>query len=146
MTIHATLAGRIGRDAETRQAGQTTATGFSVATDHGFGDRKQTLWVDCTLWGTRGERLASHLTKGSGVIVSGPLYTHEHNGKTYLKLDVREFEFAPTNSADRDQGGGSYGGGRTERQSYGEQSGGQRPGGYGQTSGGTGGGDDDIPF
>lgn len=128
MSIHATIAGRLGRDAETRQAGQSTATGFSIATDHGYGDRKQTLWVDCTLWGQRGERLAGHLTKGSGVIVSGPLYTHEHNGKTYLKLDVREFEFAP--GGKQDGGGRSYDTG-DRGQPYG---GGQR------------GGDDSIPF
>lgn len=133
MTIHATIAGRLGHDAETRNAGNTTATGFRVATDHGFGDRKQTLWVDCTIWGQRGERLASHLTKGSGVVVSGPLYTHEHNGKTYLKLDVREFEFAPGGKRD---GGSSSGGG-----SYGGSSG----GGYGSDEKG-GGDDDSIPF
>lgn len=139
MSIHATFAGRLGRDAETRNAGQTTATGFPVATDHGYGDRKQTLWVDCTLWGQRGERLAAHLTKGTGVVVSGELYTHEHNGKTYLKMDVRGFEFAPGGGSGESSGGGqrNHGGG-----SYGSGSGSSGGGGYG---GGQGVGHD-VPF
>ena len=86
-----TFKGRIGRDAVTRhtQAGKAV-TGFSLAVDIGWGDNKQTLWLDCSLWGDRGEKLAQHLVKGSQPTVSGELGTREHDGKTYVTLNVRE--------------------------------------------------------
>lgn len=86
-----TFKGRIGRDAVTRhtQAGKAV-TGFSLAVDIGWGDNKQTLWLDCSLWGDRGEKLAQHLVKGSQPTVSGEIGTREHDGKTYVTLNVRE--------------------------------------------------------
>lgn len=66
-----TISGRLGKDAVTRDAGDTTATGFSVAVDDGYGDKKKTLWFDCTMWGQRGEKLAPYLTKGTRVSVAG---------------------------------------------------------------------------
>ena len=82
---------RIGKDAVTRftHAGKAV-TGFSAAFDNGWGDRKQTVWLDCSVWGERGEKLAQYLTKGSLVLVEGDIGTREHDGKTYLTLDVRE--------------------------------------------------------
>lgn len=86
-----TIAGRIGKDAELRRTGGGKAVaGFSVAVDQRRGQEKTTMWVDCSLWGPRGEALVSHLTKGTPVAVAGELSTREHNGKTYLQLDVRE--------------------------------------------------------
>lgn len=83
--------GRVGRDAVTRhtQAGKAV-TGWSLAVDHGWGDNKQTVWLDCSLWGDRGERLAQYITKGSQLGVTGEIGTHEHDGKTYVTLNVRD--------------------------------------------------------
>ena len=46
-----TVAGRLGRDAQykTTKAGRTMQ--FAVAADVGFGENKQTYWVDVTRWG-----------------------------------------------------------------------------------------------
>lgn len=82
---------RIGKDAVTRYTqGGKAVTGFSAAFDNGWGDHKQTVWLDCSIWGERGEKLAQYLTKGSLVLVEGDIGTREHDGKTYLTLDVRE--------------------------------------------------------
>lgn len=82
---------RLGKDAVTRQTnGGKSVTGFSAAFDNGWGDRKQTVWLDCSMWGDRGEKLAQYLTKGSQVVVEGDIGTREHDGKTYITLDVRE--------------------------------------------------------
>jgi single-strand DNA-binding protein len=82
---------RIGKDAVTRfTQGGKAVTGFSAAFDNGWGDKKQTVWLDCSLWGDRGEKLAPYLTKGSQIVVEGDIGTREHEGKTYLTLDVRE--------------------------------------------------------
>jgi single-strand DNA-binding protein len=86
-----TLAGNIGKSAELRTTnnGEKVA-GFSVAVDDGFGDKKRTLWFDCSIWGKRAETLAPMLVKGGKVCVSGDLSTREHDGKTYLTLRANE--------------------------------------------------------
>lgn len=83
--------GRVGKDALTRfTQGGEPVTGWSLAVDSGYGDKKQTLWLDCSLWGKRGEKVAEYITKGSQLGVSGELGTREHDGKTYLTLRVGE--------------------------------------------------------
>lgn len=83
--------GRVGKDAQTRfTQGGDPVTGWPLAVDSGYGDKKQTLWLDCSLWGKRGEKVAEYITKGSQIGVSGELGTREHDGKTYLTLKVGE--------------------------------------------------------
>ena len=85
------IAGGIGKDAVTRTTNDgDKVTGFSVGVSEGYGDKKKTLWFDCSWWGGRGEKLAQHLTKGSRVTVCGELSTREHEGKTYLTLRVAD--------------------------------------------------------
>ena len=86
-----TIAGNIGKDAETRRTqGGDAVTGWSLAVEERKGQDKRTLWFDCSLWGKRGEALAPYLTKGSRVAVSGDLSTREHDGKTYLTVKASE--------------------------------------------------------
>lgn len=84
-----TFSGNLGKDAQVRQVGGSTVANFSVAVKSGYGDKEQTNWVDCALWGKLAEsRLVDYLTKGQGVMVSGELGTREHDGKTYLTCRV----------------------------------------------------------
>jgi single-strand DNA-binding protein len=81
--------GRVGKDAVTRYSqGGKPVTGWSLAVDTGLGQNKTTIWLDCTLWGERGEKVAQYITKGSQVGVTGELGTREHDGKTYVTLRV----------------------------------------------------------
>lgn len=85
--------GRLGRDAETRYlpAG-TQVLEFSVAVDVGYGDKKNTIWTKCTLFGERGGRLAQYLTKGTQVAVSGEVNLREwqdRDGGKRSTLEVR---------------------------------------------------------
>ena len=83
--------GRIGRDAVTRYTqGGKAVTGWALAIDTGWGDNKQTTWFDCSLWGERGERVAEHIRKGDRLGVVGEIGTREHEGKTYVTLNVRD--------------------------------------------------------
>jgi single-strand DNA-binding protein len=86
-----TIAGGITRDAtmRTTQDGDKV-TGFSVAVSEGFGDKKRTLYFDCSIWGKRAETLAPMLVKGGKVCVSGDFSTRDHDGKTYLTLRANE--------------------------------------------------------
>jgi len=82
-----TVTGNLGKDAEVRTAGSGTVCSFSVAMTAGYGDKKQTVWIDCSVWGKQAEgALPGYLKKGQQVAVSGELSTREHEGKTYLQL------------------------------------------------------------
>lgn len=84
--LQLTVAGNLGRDAEYKetQSGKPLCS-FAVAASVGFGENKQTYWVDVTNWGQGAKGLAGILVKGSKVAVTGELTTREHNGKTYLQ-------------------------------------------------------------
>lgn len=82
--------GRIGKDAAVRSGGKSVATGWSIAIDVGYGDNKQTMWIDCTMWGDRGEKVAPYIRKGDNIGVFGELGTREHDGKTYVTLRVSD--------------------------------------------------------
>lgn len=85
-----TIAGRLTKDAITRETNTDKVTGFSVAVDDRSGKEKGTIFFDCSMWGKRGETLAQYLTKGSSVTVSGDLGTREYEGKTYLTVRVND--------------------------------------------------------
>lgn len=84
-------AGNLGKDAEYRetQNGKALCT-FALAANIGWGDNKQTMWLDVTKWGDGAKGLSNLLRKGSKVTVLGELSTREHNGKTYLQCRASE--------------------------------------------------------
>lgn len=102
-----TIAGRLTRDAVTRDAGSDKVTGFSVAVDDRSSKEKSTLFFDCSLWGKRGESLAQYLTKGSSVTVSGDFGKREHEGKTYFTVRVNDVTLQGGKQAETGGGGSS---------------------------------------
>ncbi len=90
------FAGRLGRDAELRHTASGTAVlSLSLAIDQVRKGEKSTLWVDCSLWGERAEKLAQWLTKGSSVAVTGEagIRTYEArdgSSKATITCTVRE--------------------------------------------------------
>ena len=89
------LAGALGKDAITKftPSGQAVSN-FSVATNYSWkdkasGDYKETTeWSNVVLWGQ--EKLASYLTKGSKVTVTGRLSTRSYEDKDGHKKYVTE--------------------------------------------------------
>lgn len=75
--------GNLGRDAEVKYLPSGSAVcEFSVAATAGYGTRKKTLWIKCSLWGKRAEgSLPELLVKGQSVAVSGELSMREWEGK-----------------------------------------------------------------
>jgi single-strand DNA-binding protein len=97
--IHATILGRLGRDPELKQLSNGPVLNFSLATDHGYKDAKETMWIRCAIFGKRAEVLSQYLAKGSQVLVQGELYTRtweKKDGTTATELECRvaELEFA----------------------------------------------------
>jgi single-strand DNA-binding protein len=125
-----TIAGNIGKDAETRRTQSGDAvTSFSVAVEDRIPKEKGTIWFRCSLWGKRGESLAQYLTKGSKVAVSGELSIEVYEGKTNLTVKVDQVTL--------------LGGGQDDNVSR-RDTARQAPAGYG--AGGRPDLDDEIPF
>lgn len=85
-----TVAGQIGRDAETRYLPDgTPVTSFSVADSQGR--EKPTIWWRCGLFGKRAESLAPYLLKGQAVTVSGTVTEREYqkDGATVKAMEIR---------------------------------------------------------
>lgn len=71
--LQLSFAGTVGRDPETRAAGSTEVTEFSVAVN-GYDRRakeKTTTWLKVNVWGQRGTQLAGLIEKGVRVAGSG---------------------------------------------------------------------------
>lgn len=85
--------GTVGKDAEVRTtpSGQSVLTA-SVATNVGYGDKQQTLWIRTNLWGKRAEgQLVDYLKKGAAVFISGELSQREYqanDGSTRISLEL----------------------------------------------------------
>ena len=90
--ITVTIAGRLTKDAELRQAGSSQVCGFSVAADTGFGDKKQAHFFSCSLWGNQGAAITQYLRKGTPVTISGEYSEREYDGKQYKELRVNQIE------------------------------------------------------
>ena len=102
------FAGRLGKDAELRSVngreGATPVANFSIAVDVGWGQNKETLWVECALWGKRAESLSRFLVKGKQVTVSGDLGLRQWEGKegkagASLTLNVQRLTLQGGNEA-----------------------------------------------
>ena len=85
------ITGNLGKDAVVREAGNSKVCSFGVAIKSGYGDREQTIWIDCSLFGKRAEGgLVQYLVKGQTVAIQGEMGTREYNGKTYVTCNVAQ--------------------------------------------------------
>lgn len=75
-----TVAGQLGRDAETRyMPNGDPVLSFSVADSQG--KEKPTIWWRAELFGKRAESLAPYLTKGQAVTITGTVTEREYTDK-----------------------------------------------------------------
>ena len=106
------LTGNLGKDAEMRFTPTGTAIlNFSLPIDIGFGEKKETMWVRCAMFGERAQKLAEHLTKGKGVQVVGefrmPTIYEGKNGNTVnMDFNVNQLSFVG-GAKDASNGNGS---------------------------------------
>ena len=108
------IAGNVGKDAVLRRTNSGDAVlGFSLAVDNGKdrdGNKRDSTWYDCSIWGKRAESLERHITKGTKLTLTGRPTAREHNGKAYLGISVNELTFMGGSSGGGDRGS-DYGGG-----------------------------------
>lgn len=145
-----TIAGNLTRDPELRftQGGRAVAS-FAVAVSYRFQSngewKEESSYFDVTAWGTLGENIASSLTKGTRVVVSGRLQQRRYETKEGEKRSAVEIvadEVGPslrwaTATVERTQrsgneggtggtsrpsgGGGGYSGGKSADPVYGDE-------------------------
>jgi len=105
--------GRLGKDVEIRQAGESKVVNFSIAID---GHKKDdTTWLTCVAWNKQAEFLSNYAQKGSHVRVSGRIQVREHNDKYYTEVVCYEVQILngwkdrdhqqPSNQQNNQQGG-----------------------------------------
>nr|UVX51802.1 MAG: Single-strand binding protein family protein [Bacteriophage sp.] len=91
------ISGNLTRDSELRRtAGGTAILGFGVAVNDRRKNQQTGEWedypnfVDCTMFGTRAEKLAGMLTKGAKVCILGKLryMSWEKDGQKRSKIEV----------------------------------------------------------
>ena len=109
--INLTIAGNVGRDAELRRTKSgDEVLGFSVAVDNGkdkSGNKRPTTWVQCSVWGKRAESLASHIRKGTKLVLSGRPGVNVYEGTGSLTISVQDLTFMG-GGEQRDSGSSGY--------------------------------------
>lgn len=93
--------GNLGKDPETRYTQGQTPTAvcrFSIAVDHGYGERKKTVWINVATLGKLAENCQKYLAKGRKVCVVGELdireYQKQDGSKGYItEVTARDVEF-----------------------------------------------------
>lgn len=76
------LTGRLTADAElkTTQNGVSVCT-FTVAVDTGYGDNKQTAFINVVAWRKTAELIAKYFSKGSLIGIEGSIQTRKYTDK-----------------------------------------------------------------
>ena len=92
-----TIAGNVGKDAVLRNTqGGDPVLGFSIAVDNGKdknGNKRDSTWVQCNIWGKRADSLNNFITKGTKLVVSGRPGVDVYEGKGRLTLSVQDLTF-----------------------------------------------------
>ena len=100
------LVGRLVRDPETRQAGETTVTRFSVAVDRRFkqNNGQNADFPSCVAFGKTAEFISKYFKQGMKIALEGRIQTgsYEKDGVKHYTTDVvaEAVEFAESKKVD----------------------------------------------
>ncbi len=95
------LIGNLTKDPELRYTPQGTAVSvLSIAVNEGYGDKKETHFFQCQVWGKTAENCNQYLTKGSKVGITGSLrqqrWEKDGNKKSKIIINAQRIEFLTT--------------------------------------------------
>lgn len=114
MINKAILMGRLTRDPELRHTGTGTAVcSFSIAIDNGYGENKQTDFINCVAWNKTAEFVSNYFSKGKMIIVIGRISTRSwegQDGKRNYATEVvaSEVSFGESKRSQEGNGSASY--------------------------------------
>lgn len=97
MTNLTIITGRITKDLELKQAGQTQVTNFSMAVDNPY-KRDDTSFFDIVAFGKTAELLNNYCGKGSKILIEGNLkqdrfQDKEGNNRSVVRVIANRIEF-----------------------------------------------------
>ena len=107
MTNVTILTGRITKDLELKQAGQTTVTNFSLAVDNPF-KKDDVSFFDVVAFGKTAELLNNYCGKGSKILVEGNLkqdrFTDkEGKNRSVVRVVANRVEFLDSKGSNQGQ-------------------------------------------
>ncbi len=112
MINKAILMGRLTRDPELRHTGTgTPVCSFTIAIDNGYGENRQTDFINCVAWNKTAEFVSNYFTKGKMIIVIGRISTRSwegQDGKKNYTTEVVVSEVSFGESKRSQDGGQSY--------------------------------------
>lgn len=82
-----TIVGRVTRDAEVKNFGDSSATNFSVAVNRSYKNREGKYDADFFNCSVRGDKIAQYITKGKLISVTGSMKMTKNDNGTYWSLD-----------------------------------------------------------
>ena len=97
----AIIEGRIGKDIEIKQVGQSVVAKISVATSEKWTDKntgqkqERTTWHNVEVWGKQAEIISQYFKKGDGIGVQGSIQTDEYekNGEKRYSTKIKLTSF-----------------------------------------------------
>ena len=111
MINKAILMGRLTRDPELRHTGTgTPVCSFSIAIDNGYGENRQTDFINCVAWSKTAEFVSNYFSKGKMIIVIGRISTRSWEDKDGKKMYATEVvasdvSFGESKNANNQAGG-----------------------------------------
>ena len=81
-----------------------SVTSFSIAVDRGYGDKKQTDFINIAAWRQTAEFICKHFTKGTRIAIEGSIQTRKYqdrdgNNRTVFEVVVNNVHFVDSKSA-----------------------------------------------
>ncbi len=113
MINKAILMGRLTRDPELRHTGTgTPVCSFTIAIDNGYGENRQTDFINCVAWNKTAEFVSNYFQKGKMIIVIGRIQTRTWEGQDGKKNYATEVIASEVSFGEskRSQDGSSNGG------------------------------------
>ena len=98
--LNLTAYGTVGKDPEQRDFSNSTVTNFSLAVNRKTKDEETTTWINCAVWGNRGDVVMEYVKKGMRLVVTGQAHHREFQRKDgsagiSLELNVDDFSLPP---------------------------------------------------
>ena len=88
------IVGRLTKDVELKQAGESTVANFTLAVDKPYNKDKEhpeANWIDCVAWNKTAEFISKYFTKGKKIGITGSLQTRTYEDKdSKKKIKVTE--------------------------------------------------------
>src|SRR5574344_1089769 len=103
--------GRLTRDPELRQAGETAVAKFSIAVQRDFkrDGEPDADFLNCTVFGKRAETLSKYFTKGMKIEITGRIQTGNYTNKDGVKVYTTDIMVESFGFAESKQNGNSGG-------------------------------------